>query len=91
MSEVIFTGFGIDIIKRDNEYFIRYDAGTIAMIDKESKITSEEALKAQRSERDAYEVIVATQTREGKNKPFFQRINSFMQGGYFTAKKSGVV
>ncbi|MFW2120240.1 hypothetical protein, partial [Enterobacter cloacae complex sp.6730051] len=64
MSEVIFTGFGIDIIKRDNEYFIRYDAGTIAMIDKESKITSEEALKAQRSERDAYEVIVATQTRD---------------------------
>lgn len=73
MSEVIFTGFGIDIIKRDNEYFIRYDAGTIAMIDKESKISSEEALKAQRSERDAYEVIVATQTREGKNKPFFSK------------------
>ena len=41
------------------------------MIEKESKITSEEASKAQRSERDAYEVIDATQTREGKNKPFF--------------------
>lgn len=71
MNEVIFTGFGDDIIKRDGEYFVRYDTGTIAMIEKESKITPEEALKAQKKENDAYEVIIATQTREGKNKPFF--------------------
>ncbi|MCF8582601.1 hypothetical protein L2X67_22810 [Enterobacter ludwigii] len=71
MNEVIFTGFGVDIIKRNGEYFIRYDTGTIAMIEKESKINPEEALKAQKSENDAYEVIIATQTREGKNKPFF--------------------
>lgn len=43
------------------------------MIEKESKITSEEALKAQKSERDAYDVIIATQTREGKNKPCFSQ------------------
>lgn len=73
MNEVIFAGFGVDIIKRDGEYFIRYDTGTIAMIEKESKITSEEALKAQKSENDAYEVIIATQTREGKNKPLFSK------------------
>lgn len=48
MDELIFTGFGIDIIKRSGEYFIRYDTGTIAMIEKESKITLEEALKAQK-------------------------------------------
>ncbi|EML1553493.1 TPA: hypothetical protein QCD44_004595 [Enterobacter hormaechei] len=71
MNEAIFTGFGIDIIKRESEYFIRYDTGTIAMIEKVSKTTSEEALKAQKSERDAYDVIIATQTREGKNKAFF--------------------
>lgn len=35
------------------------------MFEKESKITFVEALKAQRSERDAYEVIIATQSREG--------------------------
>ncbi|EMG7110216.1 hypothetical protein V5J96_001425 [Enterobacter cloacae] len=73
MDELIFTGFGIDIIKRNGEYFIRYDTGTIAMIEKESKIKLEEALKAQKSESDAYEVIIATQTREGKNKPFFSK------------------
>lgn len=71
MNEVIFTDFGVDIIKRNGEYFIQYDTGAIAMIKKESKITPEEALKAQKSENDAYEVIIATQTREGKNKPFF--------------------
>ncbi|EOY8403769.1 TPA: hypothetical protein O8T96_003624 [Enterobacter asburiae] len=71
MNEVIFTDFGVDIIKRNGEYFIQYDTGTIATIKKESKITPEEALKAQKSENDAYEVIIATQTREGKNKPFF--------------------
>ncbi|MCK7427710.1 hypothetical protein [Enterobacter chengduensis] len=71
MNEIIFTGFGVDIIKRDGEYFIRYDTGTIAMIEKESKITPEEALKAQKSENDAYEVIIATQTRERENKHFF--------------------
>ncbi|HCR1888322.1 TPA: hypothetical protein ONC26_004787 [Enterobacter roggenkampii] len=37
MNGVIFTGFGIDIIKRGDEYFIRYDAGTIAMIEREAK------------------------------------------------------
>ncbi|HHA1256730.1 TPA: hypothetical protein ACOEEM_001354 [Enterobacter asburiae] len=75
MNEVIFTGFGVDIIKRDGEYFIRYDTGTIAMIEKESKITPEEALKAQKNENDAYDVIIATQTREGKTSLSFHKNN----------------
>lgn len=65
MTELIFTGYGIDIIKRNDDYYVRYDDGTVAMFEKESKITLVEALKAQRSERDAYEVIIATQSREG--------------------------
>ncbi|MBW1254540.1 hypothetical protein QNH99_09185 [Pantoea allii] len=65
MTELIFTGYGIDIIKRNDDYYVRYDDGTVAMFEKESKITFVEALKAQRSERDAYEVIIATQSREG--------------------------
>ncbi|MBW1212747.1 hypothetical protein KYI92_00075 [Pantoea allii] len=66
MTELIFTGYGIDIIKRNDDYYVRYDDGTVAMFEKESKITFVEALKAQRSERDAYEVIIATQSREGR-------------------------
>ncbi|MGG6192673.1 hypothetical protein ACQV2B_01015 [Pantoea allii] len=71
MTELIFTGYGIDIIKRNDNYYIRYDDGTIAMFEKESKITFDEALKAQKSENDAYEVIIATQSREGRGRSQF--------------------
>lgn len=71
MTELIFTGYDIDIIKRNDNYYIRYDDGTIAMFEKESKITFDEALKAQKSENDAYEVIIATQSREGRGRSQF--------------------
>ena len=71
MSELIFTDYGIDIVKKKNDYYIRYDDGTIAMFEKESKITFDEALKAQKSENDAYEVIIATQSREGRGRSQF--------------------
>jgi len=71
MSELIFTGYGIDIVKKDDGYYIRYDDGTVAMFEKESKITFDEATKAQKSENDAYEVIMATQSREGRGRPQF--------------------
>lgn len=29
MSEIIFTGFGVDISIEENEYYILYDAGTM--------------------------------------------------------------
>jgi len=44
MNKVIFSGFGVDVIKKDEGYYIRYDAGTIAMIDKVSEITQEESI-----------------------------------------------
>lgn len=71
MSQLIFTGYGIDIVKKNDDYYIRYDDGTVAMFEKESKITFDEALKAQKSENDAYEVIIATQSREGRGQPQF--------------------
>lgn len=71
MSELIFTGYGIGIVKENDGYYIRYDDGTVAMFEKESKITFDEAMKAQKSENDAYEVIMATQSREGRGRPQF--------------------
>ncbi|PXV70850.1 hypothetical protein C7434_4338 [Pantoea sp. PNA 14-12] len=71
MNELMFSGYGVDIIKRNDEYYIRYDNGTIAMYEIESKISFYEALKAQKSERDAYEVIIATQSREGRGRSQF--------------------
>lgn len=43
----------------------------MATFEKESKITFDEAMKAQKSESDAYEVIIATQSREGRGRPQF--------------------
>lgn len=63
MNEVIFSDFGIEIIKRDERLFIRYDAGEIVVQTREDEISAGEAAKAQRSEEDAYEVLLACQQR----------------------------
>ncbi|WP_314983682.1 hypothetical protein [uncultured Pantoea sp.] len=69
MSKLIFTGYGVDIVKKNDGYYIRYDDGTVAMFEKESKITFDDAMKDQKSEADAYEVIIATQFRERRRRP----------------------
>jgi len=58
MSQLIFTGYGIDIVKKNDDYYIRYDDGTVAMFEKESKITFDEAMKAQKSENDAMRLLL---------------------------------
>lgn len=63
MNDTIFSGFGIEVFKRDGRYFIRYDAGEIAVQFREDEITEEEAAKAQKSEESAYEVLLACQRR----------------------------
>lgn len=62
-DDVVFTGFGIEIIKRGGRFFARYDAGELAVQPREDEITEEEALRAQKSEKDAYEVLLACQRR----------------------------
>lgn len=47
-SDLIFTGYGVDILKKNDGYYIRYDDGTVATFEKESKITFDEAMKAQK-------------------------------------------
>ncbi len=63
MEEITFSGFGVEIIKRLGRFYIRYDAGEIAVSMEEKEITEAEANKAKLSERDAYEVILACQKR----------------------------
>lgn len=65
MSEkLVFTGFGIEVIEREGHFFIRYDSGEIAVNLREDEVSEEEAVRAQRSERDAYEVLLACQRRQ---------------------------
>lgn len=63
MDEMIFTGFGVEILKRDGRYIIKYDSGEIISKIKEAEISEEEFLKAQKSEKDAYEVLLDCERR----------------------------
>lgn len=63
MDEMIFTGYGVDIFRRDGKYIIKYDSGEIVSKMVEDEISEEEVLKAQKSERDAYEVLLACERR----------------------------
>lgn len=58
MSEEIFSDFGIRIIKSEGRFYIEYDAGEVAVSMRTVEVTEQEAQRAQRSERDAYEILL---------------------------------
>lgn len=62
-DHVVFSGFGVKIIERDGRLFARYDVGEIAVQFREDEISEHEAAKIQKSENDAYEVLLACQRR----------------------------
>lgn len=64
MEKVIFRGYGMFISIDNYKYYINYDAGGIVTRDVKCEISEEEAVKAQRSGQDAYEVMLLTQKRE---------------------------
>lgn len=59
----IFVGHGIVIEKRDNKYYLIYDAGEICDQMQEIEITEEEVEIAQRSSMDAYNIIIKYQNK----------------------------
>jgi hypothetical protein len=63
MDELFFAGYGIEILRRENRLFVRYDAGHIAVQMQEDEITQTEAEKACLSERDAYDLLLAIERR----------------------------
>ena len=58
MKPKIFEDYGIEIYQEDNKYWIRYDDGGIASRMVEDEITKEQSIKAQKSEHDAYLVLL---------------------------------
>lgn len=62
--DILFANYGINIIRRDGEIFISFDAGGIVVQMIEIEITEEESLKAQKSERDAYELTIKLQNEK---------------------------
>lgn len=63
MEEILFSDFGLDIIERGEELYMRYDDDSIVTQSREDPITRAEAAKAQGSEKDAYEVILSCPRR----------------------------
>lgn len=59
--EKIFVGNGIEIVKRDNVYYMIYDAGEICDRMEKIQITEEEVVLAQKSSMDAYNIIIKHQ------------------------------
>ena len=66
MKETIFEDFGIEILMRGGQLFAKYDAGELVTEMMELEITEYEAEKAQKSERDAYEVLLEAERRGAK-------------------------
>lgn len=57
----IFEDYGIEIITKNGKYYIKYDAGEIVENIDEIEVSEEDANRAQRSEEDAYNVILEYQ------------------------------
>jgi hypothetical protein len=63
MDESVFENFGIEIFKRDDLLFVRYDAGHITSSIREDRISEAEAQQAIQSEGQAYQMLLALQNR----------------------------
>lgn len=59
--EKVFVGNGIGIEKHDNDYYMIYDAGEICDRIEKIQITEEEAILAQKSSMDVYNIIIKHQ------------------------------
>ena len=64
MDEIIFSDFGVEILKRREKLFVRYDGGELVVKLVEHEISEAESPQIQASEEDAYKVIVRLQSSE---------------------------
>ncbi|KAF6628655.1 hypothetical protein H6F38_19210 [Paenibacillus sp. EKM208P] len=62
--DILSAKYAINIVRRDGGIFVSFDAGGIVVQMIEIEITEEESLKAQKSERDAYELIIKLQNEK---------------------------
>lgn len=61
--EVIFSGYGIELLKRDGRFYISYDAGHINIMYVEEEISEQEMIDAQKGGEHVDRVIRACQQR----------------------------
>ena len=56
MEEIMFTGYGCDILK-NGKFYLRHDVGRFNIKMQDDEISEEEAIKAQKSKQDLVELI----------------------------------
>jgi hypothetical protein len=60
----LFEAFGVEVFRRDNRLFARYDAGGIAAVYREDEISEDEAAHLRKSESSAHEVLLGIKRRQ---------------------------
>lgn len=65
MNDLVFSGHGVVMLRRGDDFFIRYDSGELVPNEVEVQVSQEQAERAQLSESDAYDVLLATQRNSG--------------------------
>ena len=56
--EMVYKNDWMQIIKKGEQYIIQYNSGDLINSIREIKVSKDDALKAQKSEQNAYEVIL---------------------------------
>jgi hypothetical protein len=56
-TQHVYSGFGIEILRRSDRYFLRYDAGKLVVQIRELELSPEDVVLAAQNEQSAYEVI----------------------------------
>lgn len=63
---IIASAFGVKIIRKDGSLYARYDRGEIVPDFVDVEITQDECERIQKSENDAYSVLLETQNQNRK-------------------------
>ena len=71
--ELIFSGYGVDICKEADRYFLTYDAGGIVIHYKTIEISEAEALRARESDAGAHQVVLHHQNIEEFGGDYMER------------------
>lgn len=62
--EMVYKNDWMQIIKKGEQYIIQYNSGDLINSIREIEVSKDDALKAQKSEQNAYEVILKYQNLE---------------------------
>jgi hypothetical protein len=67
-AQHVFSGFGIEILRRSDRYFLRYDAGELVVQMRELELSADDAFLAAQSEQSAYQVILRLTSAAGERR-----------------------